>query len=431
MSPSPTASPALKVTDVERVVVNVPFTPRCAEWNALLVWDWGVIEVIRLHTDAGLIGYGETLLHYSWGRVSDNAVARVRGNNPAAFLGDDSLGPGLQMALYDVVGKALGVPVHRLLPRPKIRDHCPIAWWNTKMPPEALAAEAQEALAAGYTAHKFKTRPWLDVWEQVEAISAVTPPSYTLDMDWNEMLLSVGEATPVLRSLDAYERTAVYESPIPHGDIEGYRHLRAKVAKPLAIHLRVPPFPTAVREGVCDGFVVEGGVEAICRQGILCAEFGKNFWLQTVGTGLTTALNAHLGSVLTHARWPAVTALNNYADDLLVDPLTIRDGYVEVPDGPGLGIEVDEDALARYAMDPQLAPSYDLPERRHLLTVVWPGGRAVHFAHMRQVWDDFKAGNHPVAEPGVRMDVRVDDGSAQWRELYARAEQGPVPDRVG
>src|SRR5439155_6998754 len=105
----------VRIKDVERIVVDVPFTPRCQEWNAREIGQWRIVEVIRVTTDApGLVGYGETLPHYTWGRVSDEAIARVRGGNPAAYLGDDSLGAGLQMALYDLVGKALGVPVYRL-----------------------------------------------------------------------------------------------------------------------------------------------------------------------------------------------------------------------------------------------------------------------------------------------------------------------------
>ena len=115
----------LIITDVERIVVNVPFTPRCQEWNAREVWQWRISELIRVTTDAGIVGYGETILHYTWGRVSDEAIARVKGGNPADFLGDDSLGAGLQMALYDVVGKALGVPVYRLLSLPRVRAVVP------------------------------------------------------------------------------------------------------------------------------------------------------------------------------------------------------------------------------------------------------------------------------------------------------------------
>jgi L-alanine-DL-glutamate epimerase-like enolase superfamily enzyme len=57
-------STKLQITDVERFVLDVPFTPRCRPWNALLVGQWRVVEVTRVTTDAGFVGYGETLLHY-------------------------------------------------------------------------------------------------------------------------------------------------------------------------------------------------------------------------------------------------------------------------------------------------------------------------------------------------------------------------------
>ena len=107
-------SPSLHIKDAERLTLRVPFTERVRRWNALLVWQWQIIEIIRVTTDDGSVGYGETLPHYTWGTVSDEALARVRGCNPAELLGDESLGAGLQMAIYDVVGKALEVPVHRL-----------------------------------------------------------------------------------------------------------------------------------------------------------------------------------------------------------------------------------------------------------------------------------------------------------------------------
>ncbi len=108
----------MHITEIERITVDVPFVPRVRPWNALLVGQWRVSEITRVVTDTGFVGYGETLPHYTWGRVTDAAVERVRGKNPADFLGDDSLGAGLQMALYDVVGKALGVPAYRLFNLP-------------------------------------------------------------------------------------------------------------------------------------------------------------------------------------------------------------------------------------------------------------------------------------------------------------------------
>lgn len=419
----------LKIVEVERITVDVPFTERVRRWNALLVGQWRVSEITRVVTDAGVVGYGETLPHYTWGRVTDEAVERVRGKNPADFLGDDSLGAGLQMAIYDVVGKALGVPAYRLFNLPKVRDWCPIAWWNTKMGPEDLAEEAKEAIARGYTAHKFKVRPWIDIYAQIEAVSAVTPPHYRIDVDWNEMLLNVGNAAPVLTALDRYERIAIYESPLPHDDLEGYRQLRRKIVHPLAVHFSyghgAPPFAMIAQGESCDGFVVGGGVSSVLQHGTLAGGFAKPFWLQLVGTGLTTALAAHLGAVLPLAQWPAITCLNNYSDDLLVEPLTISGGHLRVPEAPGLGVTVDEDALARYRME----PPYTITYPHQLLSVIWPGGCVMHYASMQQCWADFLAGNQPVQERGVRMEAMPDDGSRTWADLYARLAHGPVRDQ--
>ena len=418
-------SAKLRIKDVERIVVDVPFTPRCQEWNAREVWQWRISEVIRITTDVpDMVGYGETILHYTWSRVSDEAIERVKGQNPADFLGDDSLGAGLQMALYDLVGKALGVPAYRLFGLPRVREWCPISWWNIDISPEANAEEAKDALAQGYTSYKFKARPWWDVYAQVEAVSAVTPPYFQLDLDWNNMLLNVGNAAPVLQALDKYERVAIYESPIMQRDVEGHRQLRQKTNRPLALHFGDPPFPTTIRDEVCDGFVVGGGVASVVRQGHLSAAFEKPFWLQLVGTGLTTALSVHLGAVLPFAQWPSVNCLNNYADDLLAEPLTIQGGYAKVPEAPGLGLPIDEEALVRYKME----PPHEFPKPRLILSVVWPGGRVMHYSGMRQCWDDFWIGNNPAQERGVRMETRADDGSREWTDLWNRLQHGPVRD---
>ncbi len=417
--------PSLRVKDVERITLRVPFKERVQKWNALLAWQWQIVEIIRVTTEDGTVGYGETLPHYTWagGVVEEQAIERVKGRNPIELLGDDTLGAGLQMALYDVVGRALEVPVHRLFNLPKIRDWCPIAWWNTKTSPEDLAAEAQDAVAQGYIYHKFKARPFICVFEQVAAVSAVTPAHYRLDIDWNGLLRDVGNATPVLQKLEANERVSIFETPIPQTDVEGLRELRRKISRPIALHFGVPPFPTAIRESVCDGFVINGGISRILQQGAQAAEFAKPFWLQMVGTGLITALSTHLGAVLTHAQWPTITCLNNYSDTLLNTPMPVRGGRIQVPEGPGLGVEVNEEALTRYKME----PPYEAPQQHHIVSVVWPGGRVVHFADIRnQCRPWFLAGNGPVQEPGVRLEVWNDDGSPEWADLRARVEQAPV-----
>jgi len=118
----------LRVKDVERIVVQVPYRDRARPWLEIMVAEWAIVEICRVTCNVpGIVGYGETVLYYSWESVTDSAVARVIGRNPVSLLSDDSLGAGLQMALYDLVGKALEVPMHNLLTSGPVRERCPIS----------------------------------------------------------------------------------------------------------------------------------------------------------------------------------------------------------------------------------------------------------------------------------------------------------------
>jgi hypothetical protein len=75
-----------------------------------------------------------------------------------------------------------------------------------------------------------------------------------------------------------------------------------------------------------------------------------------------------------------------------------------------------------------MEPPYEIPYPKQLLSVVWPGGRVMHYATMQQCWADFLAGNQPVQERGVKIETTLDDGSRDWAKLAARVEQGPVRD---
>ena len=112
------------------------------------------------------------------------------GQSPAALMNDDSLGAGLQMALFDVVGKALEVPVYELLGT-KVRDWVPISWWSIDASPKDWAAEAKDAVK-GCTSFKTKPRPWWDIVAQVDAISKVVPAH----LNWIWTLMRPGK-TPL------------------------------------------------------------------------------------------------------------------------------------------------------------------------------------------------------------------------------------------
>lgn len=379
--------------------------------------EWALSELCKVTTDTGLVGWGETLPHYTWGVVTDASVERAVGANPADLLWDDSLGAGLQQALFDLVGQSLGVPVHRLLGS-AVRARCPLAWWCYDMPPHHWAAEARAGIEAGYAAFKLKARPWFDIIEQVEAVSAATPAHAKLDLDFNALLVDAGHAKPVLTALAGYPKVAIFETPIPQTDVGGNRALRAAVPRPIAMHFDSPPFLTAVKEDVCDGFVVSGGAAACLHQGAQAASANMPLWLQLVGTGITTAFAMHLGAVLPAARWPAITCLNTYANHLLTEPLSVEHGYVAVPQEPGLGVTVDEDLVHRLRR-PDASP-FELP--RTIYSVRWADGRTAEYVDRDVYEPDFMAGNQPVFERGVTLTTSEDDGSVAFDQRFRSIE---------
>ena len=426
----------MKVVEVERIVVDVPFTPRQERISEREVYNWNLFELCKVTTDTGHVGWGETVLHYTWARVTDQAVDRVMDQSPAASMNDDSLGAGLQMALFDVVGKVLEVPVYQLMGT-KVRDWTPISWWSIDAAPRDWAAEAKDAVKAGYTSFKLKPRPWWDIVAQVDAISKVVPPHFKLDLDANSTWQNAATAIPIVKKLEKYTNVAMLESPISQADVLGNRRLRAAINRPIAMHFGSPPYITNVREEVCDGYVISGGKSAVMRQGVLSAEAQLPFWLQLVGNGLTSTWAAHLGAVLTPAIWPTISCMNLYSHQLLKKRIAVVGGYQKVPNGPGLGVKVDEKAVTRFRVPEKKlrkfakkGQPYNHPEPRLINSVVYPDGSCVHMASTLQGYGYFGAGHGPAYVEGVKLVVQRDDGTKKWRQLFERLkEEGPVRDR--
>ncbi len=280
--------PGARIKEVSFTVLRDPFTPRHDAHMPRLSGDWSLIEVCQVTLESGVVGVGETIVQYTWGRVPAEAAGRVTGRNVFECLWDDAVGCGLQMALWDAAGKQAGVPCHALFGR-KVRDAAPISWWCLDFSAQEWVEEARLAVQLGYTSLKLKGRPWRDVLAQVAAVAAVVPPSVLIDIDFNSSLANAATAVLFLRELERYPNVAIVETPIPQGDVAGNKQIRAQTKLPIAMHFGSPPIMTALHEDVCDGFVIGGGASALMRQTTLSAAANKPFWLQLVGTGLTTA----------------------------------------------------------------------------------------------------------------------------------------------
>ncbi len=426
----------MKVVDVTRIIVDVPFTERQARITEREVYNWSIIELCKATTDTGLVGWGETVVHYTWARVTDEAVQKVLGKSPADVMNDDSLGAGLQMAMFDIVGKALGVPCYRLLGN-KVRDWSPISWWSIDASPGDWLAEAVDAVALGYTSFKIKQRPWWDIFAQLDAITTGIPSSFQLDLDANATMQNSAAAMPIMQKLSEYQNVAMFETPIPQTDILGNRQLRQVIPRPIAMHFGSPPFITSLREEICDGFVICAGKSEVMRQAQLSAEMNSPFWLQLVGNGLTTTWAAHLGAVLSHATWPAITCTNLYSHNLLTKPIEIVGGFHRVPEAPGLGVTVDEDAVERWKVPDETIQKlkkknklFDKPTPRIICSVVYPNSARLHISPLSKAYGYFIQGNGPAHEDGVYLEIVHDDGSQEWADLYERTLKNPVRTRI-
>ena len=406
----------MKVVQLEFIYLDVPFSEHAGQYIQYWLPDWHISQLCKLTLDNGVVGWGETLPNYTCAKVPADIEAQVLDHEAGELLWQDDLGMGVQMALFDAVGKSLGVPAYRLLGR-KVREWCPISWWAVDMPPEGWAKECADAVANGYTTAKLKARPWYDLHAALQAVFEVVPPGFKLDLDFNATLDNGANAVMFLESLAQYDQVAMFETPIPQGDVEGNRQIRNRINRPLAMHYNNPPVMTTLKEDLADGFVLCAGAKTLIEQASVCQAANKPFWLQLVGTGMSTTWAAHLGAVLPQAKWPAITCLNIYDTQIINAPINVRGGYYRVPESPGLGVEPDAAALEKYRVDYSW-----LEPPRHLYRYRRKNGEVTYYARdKRSLRNAYNTDAQPISEPGSTLEAVPDDGSDAFKKLYEEA----------
>jgi L-alanine-DL-glutamate epimerase-like enolase superfamily enzyme len=412
----------LNVSKIETIWLELPFRPVPGRRMFAENYEWKFFQIQKVTLACGVTGFGETMPYYTWGVPTEENFAYARGRNAAELMWDDSLGAGLQMALFDAVGRALDVPVYRLLGT-RQRTRAFVSWWDLDMTGEDWAAECREAISQGYTAFKTKARPWRDLLDDCRVLAATLPAYFSVDMDFNAFLLDASHAVAVMQDLSRIPNVAAVESPIPQGDVAGNRYLRDQTHLPIAMHYGSPPVMTALTEGVCDVFVIGGGASSVLHSAAVASTFNKPFWLQLVGTGVTATFALHLAAVLSHATWPSVNCHQLYVSQTTRPAMAVSDGTAAIPEGPGLGVELDGDVIEKHRIAP-LARMPEPPEA--LMAVRWPDGATSYFAYSKQYWNDFSSGRLPVFVKGVRFEYIENNGSREWKELQQRAAKSAV-----
>lgn len=328
----------MKITEIEVIQVRAPYHEGISELMTRRNL-YQINYVYKVHTDEGIVGIGDD------GKQPDEVIQRYIGRDPFEFMNGVAPTP-LQQAFYDIMGKALGVPVYQLLGE-KVHDRVPIAYWSIDMTPEEWASEARRAYSLGYRVHKIKARPWFEIVEQVQAISEAVPSDYQLRVDANETFETPERTIQVVDLLQDYNIES-YEAPIPQHDIEGYLEIRRKRNIRTVIHFSESDPMEVIRARIADAFIIayqDSRVATAKYEAAVAQAAGMDVWIQVVGLGVTTAYVTHLNAIMPHATMPAITLSCLRENDLVTPSAQVVDGYVPVSDRPGLGVELDEDAL--------------------------------------------------------------------------------------
>lgn len=369
----------MKITRVEAIPVRVPLRAGLTTKTAHGEHVDSPYVVVRLHADNGLIGLGEATVSPRWsGETSPGAVAVIRDLLAPVLIGSDPADinalrqrmqreirfnpftkAGVEMALWDLAGQQAGVPVWKLLggqsPGP-LRVKPVVGAFPT---PQAVAL-AQRFLDAGATCLKVKVG--LDAerdLERVRAIRELAGPALELGVDANGGW-SFEVAQTMLGRL-APLNLAFVEQPIMPRDVHELARLRATSPIPIMADESLFSVNDAHRLAAAHGADIwsiypgkHGGIAATVEVvklargvGVACA-LGSNLEL-----GIGTAALLHVAAALAPQdteRIPGDFIGTLYHDaDLLQQPLDINFQRAIVPVGPGLGVTLDPEQLARYA----------------------------------------------------------------------------------
>lgn len=343
--------------------------------------------LLRLETDDGLVGWGEAFA--PGGIVAETVDALFREDvlgmdpydveslaersytQPYHFGGDgfvQSVVSGIDVACWDLIGKSVGKPVHHLLGGRRRESLVPYAstmYFAARDRPIAEPVEA--AVADGFTAAKIKIGAGVDDdVERVRTAREVLGDDATLmvDMNGNYRAHQAIESAHAIAEYDV----AWIEEPVPPENGSGYDRVAAKVDVPLAAgeaHFGRFDFKELIDGGAVD--VVQPNL-ARCggfSEARLIADMATtenvavrpHVWNSGVGMAAAVQFAASLPDYPHSHTVPEPVLLecdrspNPLREELLVEPLDPTGGTLAVPQGPGLGIEVDEEALARYRAD--------------------------------------------------------------------------------
>ncbi len=365
----------MRITDVRATPVNIPFVaPLRASMGRLGAITKTVIEV---DTDEGITGLGEsaaldvstTVMRLRERLIGLDALelnelqTRCLGARHSFDLWENiadlkrALG-GIEIALWDLRGRAEGVPLYQLLGG-KVRDAIPFTeYFAMRIAHDGHGGESTPLEVAKYCARmveehdapffegKMGAQPLSIDVEMVKEIRSAIGDERTIRLDTNGQW-TVATAREALRRLEPYN-VENYEDPVD--TFEELVRLRRYTEASFSTHN--PDLKRAVAMGVPDNFVLNfvelGGIRRTLEFVAAANMFGFGFWFHSGETGIGNSAYLQVGAVVESITEPSQSLFRFMADDVIEEgPHSPEHGYLPVPDGPGLGVTLDKKAFAR------------------------------------------------------------------------------------
>ena len=385
----------MKITKIECIPVSLPFAKPMVMSGDEVKWAHAVL--LKLHTDEGVTGIsesGDTSVWYM-GESQDSILHNICSVfGPRILLGEDPFNietiiakmdkavtnnnhskSVVDYALHDLMGKALGVPLFKLLGG-RSNDKIRLAYVMSSGTPEEVAKQAQKLVEAGYKGLKLKVGANI-VEEDVEMVAEVRRAvgnKIKIMTDTNGGW-DYFQALRFLRLVGNYD-LYLAEQPVPRWDMDGLARLRRKIDVPIFADesaAELNDLHKLAQRDAIDGFFLKvpkaGGIRKSQKWVAIAQSMGLNVMCGCmINSGLGAAVEAHF---LTATEWmgrieqESIGPLNLHnlidttgaplTDDLALNPPRYENGYLYPPEGNGLGIDLNENAVKKF-MTPGKTP---------------------------------------------------------------------------
>ena len=331
--------------------------------------------IVKIHTDEGLTGVGEAACDTA--EPVEVVVAMIDRHMAPRLVGQDPFNwkmlidqvsrdadrgatrfstSGIDLALHDLVGKALDVPVYVLLGgrrRSKVLASIELPR-NT---PGKMSEHSYEYYQQGVRG--FKAKIGSDPVQDAECIKAIREklgPEVSLRADANRGY-TVKEAITFCNLVEQFDvGLEILEQPVGLMDLDGHRLVKEATSIPVEVDesaFSLSRVHEIVKCGAADVINTKcgkaGGIRGVEQWATVAESADLPIVIGTEwGTGPKVAAKLHLGAAIKNAD-PVVEFTEMMIHDLLLkEPLELCDGYLDIPDRPGLGLELDEDKISEY-----------------------------------------------------------------------------------